>query len=141
MAGNSIGQIFRLTTFGESHGIAIGGVIDGCPAGLSLDLEQIRYELQRRKPGQSVITTQRKEDDEVEFLSGIFEGKTTGTSIGFIIRNTNQKSNNRKAAWIVYYTRGARLRQALLAGSPWVVIGSCIILEVPSFAWPVSLFL
>ena len=94
MAGNSIGQIFRLTTFGESHGIAIGGVIDGCPAGLSLDLEQIRYELQRRKPGQSVITTQRKEDDEVEFLSGIFEGKTTGTPIGFVIKNKDQKSKD-----------------------------------------------
>ena len=94
MAGNSIGQIFRLTTFGESHGIAIGGVIDGCPAGLSLDLEQIRYELHRRKPGQSVITTQRKEDDEVEFLSGIFEGKTTGTPIGFVIKNKDQKSKD-----------------------------------------------
>ena len=94
MAGNSIGQIFRLTTFGESHGIAIGGVIDGCPAGLFLDLEQIRHELQRRKPGQSAITTQRKEDDEVEFLSGIFEGKTTGTPIGFVIKNKDQKSKD-----------------------------------------------
>ena len=94
MAGNSIGQVFRLTTFGESHGIAIGGVIDGCPAGLSLDLEQVRHEMQRRKPGQSAITTQRKEDDDVEFLSGIFEGKTTGTPIGFVIKNKDQKSKD-----------------------------------------------
>ena len=82
---NSFGNIFRLTTFGESHGKAIGGIIDGCPAGHQIDLELISYEMQRRKPGQSKIVTQRKEDDEVEFLSGIFEGKTTGTPIGFLI--------------------------------------------------------
>lgn len=92
MAGNSFGNIFKLTTFGESHGPAIGGIIDGCPAGFELDFEFIQSELNRRKPGQSKITTQRKEADEVEFLSGIFEGKTTGTPIGFIIRNQNQKS-------------------------------------------------
>jgi chorismate synthase len=91
---NSLGKIFRLTTFGESHGPAIGGVIDGCPAGLKLDFEAIQKELERRKPGQSKITTQRKEPDQVEFLSGIFEGKTTGTSIGFQIRNTNQRSKD-----------------------------------------------
>ncbi|MCB0401969.1 MAG: chorismate synthase [Flavobacteriales bacterium] len=91
MAGNSFGNIFRLTTFGESHGEAIGGVIDGCPAGLLIDLDLIQSELAKRKPGQSKITTQRKEPDQVEFLSGIFEGKTTGTPIGFMIRNTNQK--------------------------------------------------
>ena len=91
---NSLGKIFRLTTFGESHGPAIGGVIDGCPAGLELDLEAVQKELERRKPGQSKITTQRKEPDQVEFLSGIFEGKTTGTSIGFQIRNTNQRSKD-----------------------------------------------
>ena len=91
---NSFGKLFKLTTFGESHGKAIGGIIDGCPAGLELDLEAIQYELERRKPGQSKIVTQRKEPDQVEFLSGIFEGKTTGTSIGFIIKNTNQKSND-----------------------------------------------
>ena len=78
MAGNSFGKIFKLTTFGESHGAAIGGIIDGCPAGLSLDFEAINREMQRRKPGQSAIVTQRKEEDEVKFLSGIFEGKTTG---------------------------------------------------------------
>ena len=91
---NSLGKIFRLTTFGESHGPAIGGVIDGCPAGLDLDLDAVQKELERRKPGQSKITTQRKEPDQVEFLSGIFEGKTTGTSIGFQIRNTNQRSKD-----------------------------------------------
>lgn len=91
---NSFGKLYTLTTFGESHGPAIGGIIDGCPAGLELDLKAIQYELDRRKPGQSAIVTQRKEPDEVEFLSGIFEGKTTGTSIGFIIKNTNQKSKD-----------------------------------------------
>ena len=94
MAGNSFGTIFKLTTFGESHGPAIGGIIDGCPAGLSLDFEAINAEMQRRKPGQSAIVTQRKEEDEVKFLSGIFEGKTTGTPIGFIIENTDQKSKD-----------------------------------------------
>lgn len=91
---NTIGKNYRLTTFGESHGEAIGGIIDGCPAGIELDLEQIQYELDRRKPGQSNIVTQRKESDTVKFLSGIFEGKTTGTSIGFIIPNENQKSKD-----------------------------------------------
>jgi chorismate synthase len=94
MAGNSFGKLFKLTTFGESHGTAIGGVIDGCPSGLKLDLESIQNDLNRRKPGQSEIVTQRKEPDVVEFLSGIFEGKTTGTPIGFTIHNTNQKSND-----------------------------------------------
>ena len=94
MAGNSFGTLFKLTTFGESHGDALGGIIDGCPAGIILDFDAIQYEMTRRKPGQSAIVTQRKEDDEVQFLSGIFEGKTTGTSIGFIIPNTNQKSDD-----------------------------------------------
>ncbi|MFJ1432236.1 chorismate synthase [Capnocytophaga canimorsus] len=94
MAGNTFGTIFRLTTFGESHGEALGGIIDGCPAGINIDFEAIQKELDRRKPGQSAIVTQRKEPDEVRFLSGIFEGKTTGTSIGFIIENTNQKSDD-----------------------------------------------
>ena len=91
---NSFGKILTLTTFGESHGIAIGGIIDGFPAGLKIDFEAIQEELNRRKPGQSKIVTQRKEPDTVEFLSGIFEGKTTGTSIGFVIKNTNQKSKD-----------------------------------------------
>lgn len=94
MAGNSFGQGFRLTTFGESHGAALGGVIDGCPAGIKLDVAAIQAELDRRKPGQSAIVTQRKEPDTVEFFSGIFEGITTGTPIGFAIRNTNQKSKD-----------------------------------------------
>ncbi len=94
MAGNTYGTIFKLSTFGESHGKAIGGVIDGCPAGIELDLNAIQRDLDRRKPGQSAIVTQRKEPDEVEFFSGIFEGKTTGTPIGFAIHNTNQKSND-----------------------------------------------
>jgi chorismate synthase len=94
MAGNTFGRIFKLTTFGESHGKAIGGVIDGCPSGLRLNLDAIQKELNRRKPGQSEIVTQRKEPDTVEFLSGIFEGVTTGTPIGFIIENANQKSKD-----------------------------------------------
>lgn len=94
MAGNTFGQIFRLTTFGESHGVALGGVIDGCPAGLSIDEEKIQHQLDRRRPGQSKIVTQRKEGDRVEFLSGIFDGKSTGTSIGFVIYNQNQKSKD-----------------------------------------------
>ncbi len=97
MAGNSYGTLFRITTFGESHGESLGGIIDGCPAGMSLDFEAIQIEMERRKPGQSSIVTQRKEDDEVQFLSGIFEGKTTGTPIGFIIPNTNQKSEDYSA--------------------------------------------
>lgn len=92
MAGNTFGNFFKLTTFGESHGEAMGGVIDGCPAGVSIDLDAIENQMMRRRPGQSTIVTQRKEADTVRFLSGIFEGKTTGTPIGFIIENTNQKS-------------------------------------------------
>ena len=94
MAGNSYGTLFKITTFGESHGEALGGIIEGCPPGLALDFDAIQSEMQRRKPGQSAIVTQRKEADEVQFLSGIFEGKTTGTPIGFIIPNTNQKSED-----------------------------------------------
>lgn len=91
---NTFGNIYRLTSFGESHGSAIGGVIDGCPPGIEINLDFIQSELGRRRPGQSKITTPRKEDDKVEFLSGIFEGKTTGTPIGFIIRNANQHSSD-----------------------------------------------
>lgn len=94
MAGNSYGTLFRITTFGESHGEALGGIIDGCPSGIALDFDAIELEMSRRKPGQSAIVTQRKEPDAVQFLSGIFEGKTTGTPIGFIIPNTNQKSDD-----------------------------------------------
>ena len=89
MAGNSFGNIFKLTTFGESHGPALGGVIDGCPSGIELDLTLIENEMQRRKPGQSSIVTQRKEEDTVTFYSGIFEGKTTGNSNRFF--NSQQR--------------------------------------------------
>ncbi|MDR1884032.1 MAG: chorismate synthase [Prevotella sp.] len=91
---NTFGNIFRLTSCGESHGSAIGGIIDGCPAGIGVDMDFIQNELNRRRPGQSQITTPRKETDEVEFLSGIYDGKTTGTPIGFIIRNNNRHSSD-----------------------------------------------
>jgi len=94
MAGNSFGTLFRLTTFGESHGAAIGGIIDGCPAGLALDAVAVQEELDRRKPGQSALTTQRKESDTVEWLSGIFEGRTTGAPIGFVLRNSDARSTD-----------------------------------------------
>ena len=91
---NSFGTIFRLTTFGESHGEAIGGVVDGMPAGIDIDMDFIQAELNRRRPGQSKITTSRQEPDQVELLSGVFEGKSTGCPIGFIVRNTNQHSQD-----------------------------------------------
>lgn len=91
---NSIGQLLRLTTFGESHGTAIGGVLDGFPAGIVIDEDFVRTEMRRRRPGQSAITTQRNEQDEVQFLSGIFEGRSTGTPIAFMIANSNSRSND-----------------------------------------------
>jgi chorismate synthase len=94
MSGNKFGNLFQLTSFGESHGPAIGGVIDGCPSGIVIDIEAIQRDLDRRKPGQSAIVTQRKEADEVQFFSGIFDRKTTGVPIGFAIFNTNQKSRD-----------------------------------------------
>ncbi len=94
MAGSSFGTIFKLTTFGESHGIAIGGILDGVPSNFELDINEIQLELDRRKPGQSAIVTQRKESDKIQFLSGIFEGKTTGAPIGFTIHNEDQKSTD-----------------------------------------------
>src|SRR5690554_5027997 len=92
--GNSFGRVFRISTFGESHGKGLGVIIDGCPAGLAIDETFIRQELQRRKPGQSKITTQRKEEDECQILSGVFEGKSTGTPIALVILNTDQKSKD-----------------------------------------------
>ncbi|MDN3204233.1 chorismate synthase [Algoriphagus sediminis] len=92
--GNSFGKLFRITTFGESHGKALGVIIEGCPAGLMIDEAQIIKEMQRRKPGQSKITTQRKEEDQIQILSGVFEGKTTGTPIGIVIPNSDQKSKD-----------------------------------------------
>ena len=94
MAGNSFGKIFSLTTYGESHGEALGGVIDGCPAGVAIDVAAIQEDLNRRRPGQSAIVTQRKEPDTVAIHSGVFEGMSTGTPIGFTIVNTNQKSKD-----------------------------------------------
>lgn len=94
MAGNTFGKVFKLTSFGESHGTALGGVLEGCPAGVPIDFEQIQRELDRRRPGQSSIVTQRKESDRVSFLSGILDGITTGTSIGFTIFNEDHKSND-----------------------------------------------
>ncbi|MEE1943753.1 chorismate synthase [Pedobacter sp. KR3-3] len=94
MAGNSFGQLFKITTFGESHGVAIGVIIDGCPAGLTIDLDFVQSELDKRRPGQSKITTQRKESDTVQVLSGIFEGKSTGTPISLLIPNEDQRSKD-----------------------------------------------
>lgn len=94
MAGNTFGQLFRLTTFGESHGEAIGGVIDGCPAGLFLDINVVQAELNRRRPGLSNLTSPRKEDDQLTFLSGIFEGKTTGSPLAFMIPNEDAQSSD-----------------------------------------------
>lgn len=91
---NTFGKLFTLTTFGESHGVAVGGVVDGMPPGIPIDIDFIQRELARRKPGQSRITTDRKELDQVELLSGVFEGKSTGTPIGFIVRNRNQQSKD-----------------------------------------------
>ena len=96
MSGNTIGKIFSVTTFGESHGEALGCIIDGCPPGLSISKEEIQAELDLRKPGSNKYTTQRKEPDEIEILSGIFEGKTTGTPIGLLVRNKDQKSKDYK---------------------------------------------
>ena len=94
MAGNTIGQIFTLTTFGESHGPALGAIVDGCPPGIEISVEDLQLDLDRRRPGQSKYTTQRREKDQIQILSGVFEGKTTGTSIGLLIQNEDQKSKD-----------------------------------------------
>lgn len=94
MAGNSFGERFKITTFGESHGPALGAIVDGCPPGLEISEEDLQVELDRRKPGTSRYTTQRREPDQVKILSGVFEGKTTGTTIGLLIENTDQKSKD-----------------------------------------------
>jgi len=94
MSGNTIGKLFTVTSFGESHGAALGCIIDGCPPGIEISVDAIQRDLDRRKPGQSRYTTQRREEDQVEILSGIFEGKTTGTPIGLVIQNTDQKSKD-----------------------------------------------
>lgn len=102
MAGNSIGQLFRVTTFGESHGIALGGVVDGVPPGLALTERDIQPDLDRRKPGTSRYTTQRREADSIQLLSGIFEGKTTGTPIGLLIQNSDQRSQDYQAIQAIF---------------------------------------
>jgi len=94
LSGNSIGKNFTLTTFGESHGVAIGGIIDGCPPGLEISEKDLQIDLDRRKPGSSKFVTQRKESDKVQILSGVFEGKTTGTPIALIIYNEDQRSKD-----------------------------------------------
>ena len=99
---NTFGNIFRLTTFGESHGTAVGGIIDGMPAGIPVDMEFLQAEMARRRPGQSSITTARNEADQIEVLSGVFEGMTTGTPIGFEVRNANQHSSDYDALRDVY---------------------------------------
>ena len=91
---NTFGTVFTLTSFGESHGAAVGGVVDGMPAGIDIDMDFIQHELSRRRPGQSKITTSRNEPDQVDLLSGVFEGKSTGMPIGFVVRNTNQHSKD-----------------------------------------------
>ena len=103
MPGSSFGKILRLTTFGESHGVGLGGIIDGFPAGMEIDFEKLNAFVAKRKPGQNKLVTQRKEADEVEFLSGIFEGKTTGTPIAFLIRNEDAKSKDYEHNKEVYH--------------------------------------
>ena len=133
---NTFGQIFRLTTFGESHGEAIGGVVDGMPAGIAIDIDFIQQELNRRRPGQSNITTSRNEADEVEILSGIFEGKTTGAPIGFMVRNTNQHSSDYEqmrntfrpshADYTYYYKYGVRDHRGGGRSSARITISRCV---------------
>lgn len=113
---NTFGTLFRLTTFGESHGAAIGGVIDGCPPGLELDETDIQAELDRRRPGQSRLTTARRESDSVELLSGIFEGRTTGTPIGFVVRNADHHSSDYDALRDVFRPSHADLTYFLKYG-------------------------
>ena len=98
MSGNTTGKLFNVTTFGESHGVAMGCIIDGCPPGMELSEEDIQIYLDKRKPGSSKFTTQRKEEDKVEILSGVFEGKTTGTPIGLLIKNQDQRPKDYDAS-------------------------------------------
>ena len=133
---NTFGQLFRLTTFGESHGEAIGGVVDGMPAGIDIDVHFIQQELNRRRPGQSSITTARNEADQVELLSGVFEGKSTGCPIGFVVRNTNQHSGDydnirqlfrpSHADYTYYYKYGIRDHRGGGRSSARVTISRCV---------------
>lgn len=139
MAANSFGQIFRLTTFGESHGLAVGGVLDGVPSGMHLNIEAIQHQLNRRKPGQSNVTTPRRESDVVKFLSGIFEGITTGAPISFLIENSDAESKDYDALKEVFrpghadYTYSVKYgvrdhrgggRSSARTMAPWVVAGA-----------------
>lgn len=133
---NTFGHLFTLTTFGESHGVAVGGVIDGFPAGIDIDMEFVQNELNRRRPGQSHITTSRNEADKVEFLSGVFEGKSTGTPIGFEVRNTNQHSQDYEnmrclfrpshADYTYYNKYGIRDHQGGGRSSARITIARCV---------------
>lgn len=133
---NTFGQIFRLTTFGESHGAAIGGVVDGMPAGIAIDIDFIQQELNRRRPGQSNITTSRQEADQVELLSGVFEGHSTGCPIGFIVRNTNHHSSDydqmrtifrpSHADYTYYYKYGTRDHRGGGRSSARITISRCV---------------
>ena len=133
---NTFGQLFRLTTFGESHGEAIGGVVDGMPAGVEIDVDFIQLELNRRRPGQSSITTSRKEPDQVELLSGVFEGRSTGCPIGFIVRNQNQHSSDydnmrqlfrpSHADYTYYYKYGTRDHRGGGRSSARITISRCV---------------
>jgi chorismate synthase len=133
---NTFGQIFRLTTFGESHGEAIGGVVDGMPAGIDIDVDFIQSELARRRPGQSNITTSRQEHDQVELLSGVFEGRSTGCPIGFIVRNQNQHSSDydnmrqlfrpSHADYTYYYKYGTRDHRGGGRSSARITISRCV---------------
>lgn len=133
---NTFGQIFRLTTFGESHGEAIGGVVDGMPAGIDIDVDFIQSELARRRPGQSNITTSRQEPDQVELLSGVFEGRSTGCPIGFIVRNQNQHSSDydnmrqlfrpSHADYTYYYKYGTRDHRGGGRSSARITISRCV---------------
>ena len=111
MSGNTFGKLFTVTTFGESHGEAIGAIIDGCPPGLELSEDDLQGDLDRRKPGQSRFTTQRREDDVVRILSGTFEGVTTGTPIGLLIENTDQRSKDYSKICLLYTSPSPRDRQ------------------------------
>ncbi len=133
---NTFGQIFRLTTFGESHGEAIGGVVDGMPAGIAIDVDFIQQELARRRPGQSSITTSRQESDQVELLSGVFEGYSTGCPIGFIVRNQNQHSHDydnmcqlfrpSHADYTYFYKYGTRDHRGGGRSSARITISRCV---------------
>ncbi len=129
MPGNSFGEAFRVTTFGESHGVALGCIVDGCPPGLELEATDMQFDLDRRKPGTSKFATQRKEGDQVKILSGVFEGVTTGTSIGLLIENENQKSKDYSEIKDLYRPAPA----TVIPHTVFLVIG------VISVGWPIKI--